>query len=1162
MQASSQVTPDKPELSPRPLAFPVIGVGASAGGLEAFETFLRAVDPSFQAAYILVQHLDPTHDSMLTELLSRHTSLEVMQITDGTVVRPGSVYIIPAAHGIAIEDGVLSLIEFDAPRGFRRPIDDFFQSLAIDQGPNATAVVLSGTGADGTLGVRHMKEAGGLAIAQEPSSAAYDGMPSNAIATGLVDFVLPTREIPGTVQRYYEVRSQQEGETPFPRDEFMASVFEVLRERTGHDFGYYKINTVLRRLQRRMQVLDLVSPERYLEVLRESPTEANTLFQELLINVTSFFRDPEVFDALRRNVIPRIVRNAGKDRPVRIWVPGCSSGEEAYSIAILLCEEAARQKYQPELQIFATDIDEDMLARAREGVYMQSSVADMPPELLERYFTAREDGYTVSQQIRDIVRVSAHSVIKDPPFSRLDLVSCRNLLIYFDAQLQGRVLPLFHYALRPEGWLVLGSAENLAGRDDLFETVSREERIYRKVARAHPGFMMPLATPGMDTPRTSRAVPAREVRMDRTDRYARRIIERYAPPHVVVDEEGRLLQASGRTASYLNVVVGQQSTRVLDLATSSLRAALRAILGAMKERRRRIVRRGVEVIINDEDVISLDLIADPLSESETMIVFRELARRPTDDDDLDADVGEFAVEERVRELEDELSETRASLRTTVEELETSNEELKSSNEEMMSMNEELQSANEELSTINEELKSKLDELAQVNADVVNFLNSTRIATIFIDLERRVRSFTPKARELFRFVSRDRGRALADVHTHVSDEMLESTISTVLKNHEEVTQRLEADGRSYVLRALPYLNADEEMDGVVLVFDDVTELTELKEVASTAEREANLSRREIELLYENAPLGIALVDRERRYRRINSYLADYNGLPAADHIGRTIGDVLPEIGPRIDEVIGQVFETGEPVTRWELKAPNPTDPELDEVFELDIYPIATPGSEQVERAGIIVYRVTEQRRMTNDLHHLMAELQHRVKNSLASVVAIVSQTERSSADRKTLAATLPKRIGALAETHNLLTHTDWRSVALTDVLDQELSPYRDGAHRRIETEGEPLRLNSRAAIAMTLVLHELATNAAKYGALSGDEGEVHVSWSAQDDRFRLVWRESGMGNVSEPKTFGFGLRFITRAVGHDLGGEAQLSWGEGGLACTIDAPADRVLAARE
>ncbi|MEM7567101.1 MAG: HWE histidine kinase domain-containing protein, partial [Pseudomonadota bacterium] len=509
------------------------------------------------------------------------------------------------------------------------------------------------------------------------------------------------------------------------------------------------------------------------------------------------------------------------------------------------------------------------------------------------------------------------------------------------------------------------------------------------------------------------------------------------------------------------------------------------------------------------------------------------------------------TEERISELEDELAETKGYLRTTVEELETSNEELKSSNEEMMSMNEELQSANEELSTVNEELKSKLDELAQVNADVVNFLESTQIATLFVDGRMRLRSFTPVARALFSLSEHDKGRPLLEVRTSLETERLKDAMDRILAGELRVTNRLEVNGASYNFSALPYRGTQGLLDGVVLVFEDISELVAAKEVTDEMEREVAAGQREIELLYQNAPIGMALVDAEHRYKRINDSLAAYNGVSPEDHLGRTITEVLPEIGAVLEPILDEVFNNKRFVRDHEIEVAVPTAPHQSDIFELDLYPVSDTVTGKVASAGIIARRITDARRLEADLRNAMNELQHRVKNSLATVLAVVSQTVRTTDDRKSLAEALTSRIGALASTHNLLTKAEWQAVDLRELVDQELAPYRHD--QRITIEGAAMRLSPKAALTLTMVLHELVTNAAKYGPLADDGGSLEIVWRRRKDVFSLSWTEARSGEMTAPRRHGFGLRFIGRSLEHDLDGEAHFDWKPTGLACTITAP---------
>ena len=798
--AERVVAPDKPQIGAYPAQCPVIGLGASAGGLEAFQTFLTNVAQPSGHAYVLVQHLDPNHESMLAELLSRRTSMPVRQIMDGTLIQPDHVYLIPPNASLIIEKAHLRLSDFSEPRGFRRPIDVFFRSLALDQGSNAACIVLSGTGGDGAEGLRAVKEAGGLTLVQEPDSAKYDGMPKSAVATGFVDKILSVRDMPAALGDYFE-RSQSGA--CIDDSDFLLRVCEEVRRKLGHDFSQYKRTTMLRRVQRRMQVLATESTDEYLKRLRENSQEAELLFRDLLINVTCFFRDSEPFDYLRREVIPDLLRNKGAADTVRIWTPGCSSGEEAYSLAILISEYLARMDAWPRVQIFATDIDEPMLHKAWAARYPHSTVRDIPPELLDRYFYAQEDEYTLIQPIRDMVRISNHNMIKDPPFSRVDMVVCRNLLIYLNPPLKQRLIPVFHYALRLGGWLFLGSAENIASRSDLFETIDTSTRIFKRKGASRQSVAMPLA---VDASLAHGALEAdanllRTQPVERVDFAAKAIMDHFAPAHVVVNSLNDVVRSSNRTSRYLELAEGTPSARITDLAKRGLRSPIRAVLDGARRSGKRSIKRNVEVDDGELRLI-VNVTALPLNLEETLLVFQETAAPLGEYDTVE--VGSTtADDDSIKQLEDELDETRTKLRTTVEELETSNEELKSSNEEMMSMNEELQSTNEELATVNEELKNKVDQLARANSDLQNFIESTQIPTIFLDSKLRIRSYTPATKILFRFQEQDKGRPLSDLVSRGRMDF-EPLAQQVLQTGEPVEHELTVDetGESFVVRVLP------------------------------------------------------------------------------------------------------------------------------------------------------------------------------------------------------------------------------------------------------------------------------------------------------------------------------------------------------------------------
>lgn len=1145
---------EDPGISARTAPCPIVGVGASAGGLEAFQTFLTAAPPDAGLAYVLVQHLDPNHESMLAELLGRRTAMPVRQIADGTAVEPNCVYLIPPNASLSIKDGALQLSDFSEPRGFRRPIDVFFRSLADDQGSNAACVVLSGTGGDGSEGLRAVKEAGGLTLVQDPETAKYDGMPKSAVATGLVDKILKVQEMPAAIREYFERGQATVFQLPDFTD-FLLQVCEELRRQLGHDFSQYKRSTMLRRIQRRMQVIGAADATAYLTLLREKAGEAELLFRDLLINVTCFFRDAEAFDFLRREVIPELLRDKGAGDTIRIWAPGCSSGEEAYSIAILLSEALARLRPRPAIQIFATDIDEQMLQKARAASYPHSNVKEVPPELLDRYFFAQDDHYSLVQSIRDMVRVSNHNLIKDPPFSRVDMIVCRNLLIYFNASLQQRLIPVFHYALRQNGWLFLGSAENIASRNDLFEAVDPAARVYRRRGAhrqsvAMPLFVQPLAHAlsenDLDRQRTAATI-------ERPDAVARRVMERYAPAHVVVNDDYNVVRASSRTGKYLELAEGAPSTKVTDLAKRGLRSAVRAVLESARQSQKRVIKRDVRIEDDDGGIVSVDVSADPLSEREILLVFQEATGIVRSDEDSEAQVDGNSQDDRIMQLEDELDETRSKLRSAVEELETSNEELKSSNEEMMSMNEELQSTNEELATVNEELKNKVDQLGRANSDLQNLIESTQVPTIFLDRRMRIRSFTPATKALFRFQEQDRGRLFSDVASRADQAELEKLGRQVLETGNPIEQELGIeDGReNYVLRVLPYRDMTDAIDGVVLVFSDVTKIRQTQADLAHKEGIARQRSHEIETLYKTAPVGMALVDRNYRYLKANQRFADAVGLPIEGLMGRTLVDTATNLTERMHGPIAEVFERCAEITS--VEATVRANGESAEDFLIDFYPYEEDG--RVVAAGIIFKDVTELRRLEKELRRLMDELQHRVKNTLATVASIVNQTVATKANQNELVETLKQRIGALAATHDLLTQHDWRHVSLLDIIEAELNPFEQT--NRIALKGPRVSLPPKHALTVTMTLHELATNAAKYGALAHADGKLTIDWVVREDgagrHLIMTWTETGFPGPAAAVKESFGTRLIKNAVVYDLQGQCDYQLSPGGVICTLSCP---------
>ncbi len=889
---------------------PIVGLGASAGGLEAYQAFLTAMPTDAGLALVLIQHLDPNHKSMLAELLARCTSMPVQQVSGDTPVEPNQVYLLPPNKNLVIVNGVLQLHDLAQPRGQRAPIDVFFRSLAQDQGENSACIVLSGTGSDGTVGLRAIKECGGLTIAQAGESAKYDGMPRSAAATGLVDYVLPVEEMPPTLIEYFRHlvhvggRKNEDGLLHEAGD-YLTKICAILRARTGHDFSHYKKNTLIRRIQRRMQVRQVSDVPAYIGVMRNTDDEANQLFRDLLINVTQFFRDVEAFEALERDVIPKIVDGRGKDDQIRVWVPGCSTGEEAYSLAMLIDERLRDVNPRPRVQIFASDIDEEALEIARVGRYSEAISKDISKDRLGRYFGPCDDDYRIIKDLRDMCIFSMHSVIKDPPFSKLDLISCRNLLIYLGSELQAKLLPIFHYALKSEGYLFLGPSENITQYGRLFSVVDSANRIFVRRDVPTASLEFPLSGPADFQVEGARQSQRREPDGRKGEPSVERVAERlildfYGPPYAVVNEKGDIAHVSTRTGKYLELPSGTPVVNVIDMARPGLRNDVRIALRQSVREHRRIIQRSLEFGVNGGHQI-IDLVVHPLGQTDHFaVIFQDVGSTRIDSGTEESRTSESPISEdtRVQDLETELQLAKERLRTTIEELETSNEELKSSNEEMMSMNEELQSANEELETskeelqsineeletVNSELRSKLDELAHANSDLQNLFDSTQIASIFLNNELCIKNFTPATKQIFRLIDSDRGRPLSDLAARFPLERLDNEVAGVIRTREPVEREVSYGGEAgshFLMRILPYRTVGNVIDGVVLTFVDVTRLKRAE--TQVARLNAILRDRigDLEALLDVVPVGIAIADSpEIRELRLNRRARQLMGIDTA------------------------------------------------------------------------------------------------------------------------------------------------------------------------------------------------------------------------------------------------------------------------------------------
>ena len=844
-------------------AFPVVGIGASAGGLAAFEGFFAGMPTGAEPgmAFVLVQHLAPDHKSILSDLIRRYTRMQVFEVEDGMVVQPNCVYIITPNRDMAFFNGTLHLLEPVSPRGQRLPIDFFFRSLAQDQHERAIGIVLSGTGSDGTLGVRAIKGGGGMVMAQTPASTEYDGMPRNVIATGLVDYELAPAEMAAQVIAYVShafSKSEAASVQPLPKDEnAINKVFILLRAQTGNDFSGYKPSTIHRRIQRRMAVHRISELDDYVKFLQQTSVEVEALFRDLLIGVTSFFRDPQAFQMLADQIIPRILNGKPSNAVIRVWVPGCSTGEEAYSIAILLAEQMELLKKTRKVLVFATDIDSQALATARNGIYPASIATDISPERLGRFFMENSEAgnYRIHKQIREMLIFSEQNVIKDPPFSKLDLISCRNLMIYLGRDLQKMLIPMFHYALSPGGMLYLGTSETAGESAEMFDTLDRKAKIYlrkenfRRIGHMAIGRLLRSAPENAVTaPAVQPAVPEKLCLRELTERTLLRHLDWCS---VLVNGQGDILYMHGRSGMYLEPAQGETGTpNILKMARDGLRhellQALRKVHGSMAP----VTYPGLRVKSNGHfTVVNLRVVVvegTPAADVDNCLYLVILKQESVVEEEQVHGPSENQpdIDERVEDLTRELRAKEEYLQSTNEELETSNEALKSSNEELQSVNEEMQSTNEELettkeefqslneelATVNTELQNKLMDLSRTNNDMCNLLAGTGIATVFVDYKLRIMRFTPGANAIINLIPGDVGRPVGHLvynllgYNSLVDD-IQAVLSTLIPREISVQTR---GGAWFAMRILPYRTLENVIEGAVVTFVDISEMRKAQE----------------------------------------------------------------------------------------------------------------------------------------------------------------------------------------------------------------------------------------------------------------------------------------------------------------------------------------------
>lgn len=1021
----------------------IVGVGASAASLDSIERFLSHHQASAdQALVMVIQHREALDEARLKRALQGGEAL--VDVRDGMTVEGGSRYLCASGTITVLQDGRFAVRPSEQAPGERATIDSFLVSLAEERAEAAIGVVLAGTGGDGTLGVATLKDHGGLAIAEQIHGPEHEHLTESNSPSAIADFVLAPEEIPEHIDVYARHLRRVYEKKGF--DEVLAAsaasltrIADILRVHTGNDFHGYKQNTFLRRVQRRMQVVQIDDIAQYVEFLRTDKGEAQNLFNDLLIGVTQFFRDKREYAVLEEHVVPEIFRNKGAGHQVRIWVLGCATGEEAYSIGILLREHMAKLETVPQVQIFATDIDGRALATARVGRYRTDIENDMTPERLARWFVREGDTYCVVKELREMCIFSQHNVIKDAPFSRLDIVSCRNLLIYLNADLQNRVIPLFHFALLPGRFLFLGNSENVTRHPKLFAPIDRRARIFRRLetgTRLPPDFPISTAVSRSTLEPVAARAQASDIGLERR---AQRVAERYAPAYVVTDEHFQILHFSGRTGRYIEPTAGAASLDLLGMVHRELRLELRSALNRALETNEAAQAETVQFGLNGHRVL-IDMTVEPIQEKpggprSLVVVFKDGPLRATENNAAD---GELVRGEHVDRLESELRATRERLQATIEELESTNEELKSSNEEYQSLNEELQSANEELETSREELQSVNEELTTVNgelahrvqeltratSDLKNFLESTQIATVFLDNDLRVMNFTPAITQLLHLVETDAGRPIGHIKARIPIEELYDDVRRVLRTLASSERELTApdSGTRYIVRILPYRSIDNFIAGVVITFVDVTAITKAEE-------------------------------RQRQ---------------------------------------------------------------------------------------------------------LLAELQHRVRNTLSVVRSIARRSAQTSATVEEYAMHLDGRLNAFARTQALVTRDPEAGVDLEYLVVEELLAYHAREGEQLQVSGPPIRLQPKPAETLAIALHELATNAVKYGALSKSEGRIDVNWqverSSNPPHLIIEWSERhGPPIEAVPTRRGFGTELLEQTLAFELKARTSLAFDPDGFQCRIIIP---------
>lgn len=1127
----------------------VMAVAAGVASFGRLAAFLGGLPPALSLAVVL----QPTGTAAPSDLaaVAAQTPWPVVPAENGTPVLPRQVHVVPPGVAVALRGGRFRIRPARTAAERRGQADRLFRVLAEECGSSGIAVLFDGADGDGLLGLEVVGAAGGMTMLEQMGGAAD---PTGGRVT-TVDHLLPADDMAAVVAEYvsHVLSAGERAGAGALQHEIELRLLEIcatLQRRTKHDFRDYKTTTLVRRLLRRMQVLRTASVDAYVARLAEDPQEPQTLFRELLIGVTAFFRDAEAFASLSANVLAPLLADRGPDEQVRIWVPGCATGEEAYSIAILVREELEKMKAPPAVQIFATDIDERALSVARRGSYPAGIAQQMTPERLRSAFVKRGRRYQVVPAVRELCLFSQHSLISDPPFPRIDLISCRNLLIYFGPHLQKKIIPIFHFALRPGGFLFLGASETLTGHGELFRAVDGKNRLsQRKDTRIRvPGQVRDFG--GIGVPGWREHVTTAEPDLGAVAQ--RILLDEFAPEYAVVGEEGQVVYLSERVDRFVQPPAGIFSSSIMRMARRGLGAGLRTALHDAVRHRRTVVR-DLTSVHTAVGIQAVRLTVQPMPDlghenGLYMVVFQErgpVVTRPREEP------GHPDVDTIIEQLERELQRTREDLERTVQDLEAANEELKSSNEELLSMNEELQSANEELESSKEEVQAANRALAAANADLENLLRSTRIATIFLDREGNVRSFTPAATEIYNLLPGDVGRPLAHF-THCLRSLPAGPPGggggAYADDGEDEAET--TDGRWFLRRVLPYRGVDGVGDGVVVTFIEITQLKRTEQALRDSEARLRIA-------LSAGRMGVwdwDMVTSEVHWDAEQYEICGIDpGMPV--HTVETFYDLVhPEDRPGLRAAVERTLSDGSDYQQ-EFRVVRPDG---------QVRWIASRGSRMADPHGGtarivgVNFDITARKRAEERQRLLMAELDHRVKNMLAVVQSLIAQTRAGSAPAEEFALALERRIQAMSRTHVLLTQSRWAGANLHDILAEEILPFRDPQREVVRVVGEPLMVKPKAATALSLAFHELVTNAAKYGALSQPGGRVEVSWERTGAALTLRWVERGGPPVEMPRRRGFGTVVVERNLAYELNAAAVLDFAPEGVSCTVVMPMDQLV----